>query len=184
VMRALYQRAFKAGRGFTAEEWWKTVSEFAGKGDFANFVAKNIDGREPFPWARVAPLAGLRFAVDSVHEPRIGVGTATMNGREVVTNVVAGSAAAEAGVQLGDQLISVGEITVDPGFGSAFRIRYRQRAGEKVPVVVRRNGQDLTVTMTVREVIRVEERLEYDRRAILKPARIRQGILRGTTDRR
>ena len=184
VMRALYQRTYKAGRGFTSEDWWKTVAEFAGQGDFAEFARKNIDGREPFPWARVAPLAGIRFVVDSVREPRIGVGTATMEGREVVTNLVPGSAAAEAGVQLGDQLVSVGEIKVDPAFGVAFRARYRQRTGEQIPVVLRRHDAEMTVTMVVRESIRVEERLEFDRRAILKPARIRQGILRGTTERR
>ncbi len=184
VLRALYQRTFKAGRGFTAEDWWNTVTEFAGKGAFQEFAAANIDGRAPFPWARVAPLAGIRFAVDSIREARIGVGTATMEGREVVTNVVAGSAAAVAGIELGDQLISVGEITVNPNFGAAFRARYRQRVGERIPVVVRRNDREVTVTMTVQESIRFDERLEYDRRAILKPARIRQGILRGTTERR
>jgi predicted metalloprotease with PDZ domain len=185
VLRALYQRTFKAGRGFSGEEWWKTVAEFAGQGDFAPFAKKYVDGREPFPWARVAPLAGIRFVADSVWEPRIGVGTATMEGNEVVTNVVPGSSAAEAGVQPGDHLISIGEIKkVDPGFGVAFRARYRQRGGEKVPLVVRRQGAELTLTMTIRETIRVDQRLEFDRSAILKPARIRNGILRGTTDRR
>jgi predicted metalloprotease with PDZ domain len=184
VMRALYQRTYQSGRGFTTEEWWKTVAEFAGSGDFADFSRHYVDGREPFPYARLAPLAGLRYLADSIHEPRLGVGTATMDGnREVVTNVLAGTAAALAGIQLGDQLLSIGDIKVDPNFGVAFRSRYRQRVGEKVPVLLRRDGKDLTLDLVVKESVRVEERLEFDRRAILKPARIRHAILTGTTER-
>jgi predicted metalloprotease with PDZ domain len=184
VMRALYQRTYRAGRGFSPDDWWKTISELAGRGAFDTFADRHIDGREPFPWAAVAPLAGLRFAVDSVREPRIGIGTATMDGREVVTNVVPGSPAAESGIRLGDQLVSLGDLPIDPSFGAAFRARYRGRVGTQVPVVVRRDGRDVSLSLTVREAVRVEERLEYDRRAILKPARIRQGILKGTTERR
>lgn len=183
VMRALYQRAYKTGRGFTTEEWWQVVAEFARQGDFSDFSRRYVDGREPFPYAKIAPLAGFRYVADSIHEPRIGVGTTTMDGaREVVTNVIAGSAAADAGVQLGDELISIGDIKANPTFGAAFRTQYRARIGEKIPVVLRRDGNPMTVTMAVRETVRVEERLEYDRRATLKATRIRQGILRGTTE--
>jgi predicted metalloprotease with PDZ domain len=184
LMRTMYQRTFKAGRGFTDADWWKAAEELSGRKDLADFATRYIYGREPFPYARVAPLAGIRYVADSIREPRIGVGTTgSETGVQIVTNVVPDSPAAQAGIQLGDELITVGEVKVDPNFGALYRARYRQREGEKIPVTLKRAGRDLTVTMTVRHAVRVDERLEFDRRAILKPARIRAGLLRGTTER-
>lgn len=183
VMRALYRSTAKTGgRGFTTEDWWRAVGAAAGRPDFTDFAARYIDGRDPFPWASVGPLAGIRIVVDSVLEPRIGVAThAGADGREVITQVAPGSAAAAAGLRDGDELVRVGDIAVDADFGALFRMRYRRRIGEAIPVVVRREGRDLTVSLVVRGEQRIERQLEYDRRASLKAARIRSGILRGTT---
>ncbi len=183
VLRTLYQSTYKAGRGFTTEEWWATVTRLAGRDIFADFAARYIDGREAFPWSRVAPLAGFRAIADTIREPRLGVGTTSVDHKEVVSTVTPGSSAADAGVLPGDQLVSLGDIKVDPGFGSAFRMRYRDRVGEKVPIALVRNGQPLTVTLTVRIEERIEQRLEYDRRPSLKATRIRTGILHGTVER-
>ncbi len=184
VMRSLYRSTGKAGgRGFTTDDWWREVSVAAGRKDFADFAARYIDGRDPLPWESVGPLAGIRMVVDSILEPRIGVATYSgPDGREVVTQVTPGSAAAAAGIRNGDELIRVGTIAVDADFGALFRMRYRQRIGEAIPVVVRRDGRDVTVSLTVRGEPRAERRLEYDRRASLKAMRIRRGILQGTTE--
>lgn len=183
VMKALYQTAFRAGRGFTTDEWWATVSRIAGRGDFADFARRYIDGREPFPWTTVAPLAGFRAIADSVSEPRLGIGTAEAEGRHLVTAVTPGGAAAEAGILPGDDLLQLGDLPVTADFGPAFRARYQGRSGEKIPVKVRRDGQELTLTLTIRAEVKVDRRLEYDRRAGFKAARIRHGILTGTVDR-
>ena len=183
VFRSLYQSAYKAGRGFTTEQWWATVTKVAGRDIFADFANRYIDGREPFPWARVAPLAGFRAAADTIRDPRLGVGTSSADQKEIVSTVTPGSAAALAGILAGDQLISLGDLKVDPNFGPAYRARFRTRVGEKIPVVVMRNGQPLTLTLTVRVEEQIDQRLEYDRRPSLKAARIRNGILRGTVER-
>ena len=181
--RTLYQTAYKAGRGFTTEQWWATVTKVAGRDIFADFANRYIDGREPFPWARVAPLAGFRAVADTIRDPRLGVGTSSADQKEIVSTVTPGSAAALAGILPGDQLISLGDLKVDPSFGPAYRARFRTRVGEKIPVVVMRNGQPLTLTLTVRVEEQIDQRLEYDRRPSLKAARIRNGILRGTVER-
>jgi predicted metalloprotease with PDZ domain len=183
VMRRLYQSADKQQRGFTTEDWWRAVEEAAGGRPFAEFASRYIDGREPFPWASVAPLAGLRYVADTVSEPRIGVATVDQDGGQTVTAVVPGSAAAEAGVAPGDRLVRVGSIEVDASFGLAFRSAYRTRIGETVPMVVRRDGRDVTLQLPVRGGIRIEEHLEFDRRAPLKAVRIRHGILTGGGER-
>lgn len=180
VMRTLYQTTFKAGRGFTTDEWWATVTRLAGRDIFRDVAARYIDGREPFPWARIAPLAGFRAVADTIREPRLGVGTTTVDQKEMVSTVTPGSAAALAGILPGDQLVSLGDLKVDPGFGPAFRVRYRDRSGEKIPVALVRNGQPMTLTLVVRLEDRIEQRLEFDPRPSLKAARIRAGILHGS----
>ncbi len=183
VMRTLYRTTVPAGRGFTTDEWWSTVNALAGRDLATTFALRYIDGREPFPWSRVAPLAGLRYVVDSVLEPRLGVGTTTVDGREMVTNITPGAAAALAGVLPGDELVSIGDLKVDPNFGPAFRSRYRARIGATVPLTVRREGAEISLSLVVRAEVRVDGRLEFDRRPSLKAARIRHAILSGTTDR-
>lgn len=183
VMRTLYRSTVPAGRGFTTDEWWSTVNTLAGRDLASTFAPRYIDGREPFPWSRVAPLAGMRYVVDSVSEPRLGVGTTTVDGREIVTNVTPGGAAALAGVLPGDELVSIGDLKVDPNFGPAFRARYRARIGAAVPLTVRRADAEISLTLVVRAEVQVRGRLEFDRRPSLKAARIRHAILSGTTER-
>jgi predicted metalloprotease with PDZ domain len=183
VMRTLYERTWKAGggRGFTGEDFWNTVREAAGGKDFADFHRRYIDGREPFPWAEALPLAGLRIAADTVREPRIGVSTATDSTGTLVLEVVPGSAAAEAGVQMGDVLVRVGEIPVtDDDFGLRFRARYARAAeGSPLEIVVRREGRETRLAGRLRFGQQVVRRFEADPRAGLKAARIRNGLFTG-----
>ncbi len=183
VMRTLYRATVPAGRGFTTDEWWAAVNALAGRDLASAFAPRYIDGRESFPWARVAPLAGIRYIADSVSEPRLGVGTTTVEGREIVTNVTPGGPAALAGVLPGDELIRIGDLKFDPNFGPAFRARYRARSGSTVPLIVRRADAEISLTLVIRAELRVDGRLEFDRRPSLKAARIRHAILSGTTDR-
>ena len=185
VMRELYGSTYKKGTGFTTAEWWAAVSAAAGGRSFADFASKYVDGREPFPWSAVAPLAGFRFRADTVRVARLGVNSLTDSGRVVVTGVVAGSAAEDAGIEAGDQLLKVGDLTVTSDeFGAAFRTRYGEAEGTRLPVVVRRNGVERTLELTVRREREIDARLEYDPAAGAKAVRVRSGILKGVTDSR
>jgi predicted metalloprotease with PDZ domain len=181
VMRALYQSTYKAGRGFTAQDWWGAVSRAAGR-SFDEFNAKYVDGREAYPWAATLPLAGLRMQVDSIREPWIGIGTSADTAGIYVTQVDAGSAADSAGLQVGDYILRIGDIAVDdPEFGARFRARYASAADEVIPVMVRREGEPRTVSLRISHRIRTVERVVFDRSASPRAARIRAGLLRGTT---
>ena len=183
VMRDVYQKTYKAGRGFTAADWWGAVSRAAGGKTFPDMNAKYIDGRDPFPWAAVLPLAGLRLRVDSIREPRIGIFTTfdSATGGVRVTEVEEGSAAAEAGVKPDDLLISVGDIAVNEGFGARFRTRYGKGEGQVIPVKVKRGAETLTLNMKLLVSIRTEQQVAFDANAAPKAMRIRRGILTGRT---
>jgi len=183
VMRELYTADYKQGRGFTAAEWWGAVSRAAGGRGFADFAARYVDGRDPFPYARVLPLAGLRLQVDSARVPRLGVNTEGDSTGVRVTGLVAGGVAARAGIQVGDQIVRIGEVVVNtPDFGPAYRERYGNVAeGTPIAIVVRRGGSEVTLDGSVHFVEVTNTRIAPDPNAGARAVRIRTGILRGTT---
>jgi predicted metalloprotease with PDZ domain len=183
VMRELYTTDYKADRGFTSDEWWAAVSRAANGKSFADFYARYIDGREPFPYDAVLPLAGLRLARDTINEPRVGIGTIQDSAGVHVTQVIPESSAEAAGVKIGDDLLAVGGIrAADPTWAEQFRAKYsRAPQGSPLPILVRRNGSELTLTARLNFVPRVESHLAEDPRASSKAKRVRDGILKGTT---
>lgn len=183
VMRELYDADYLHGRGFTADDWWGAVSRAAGGRGFADFAARYVDGREPFPYARILPLAGLRLVTDTVRSPRIGVQTGADSSGTHVVSVVPGGVAERAGVQAGDYLVSIGDIQVGTlDFGPVFRQRYANAAeGASFPIVVRRNGQALTLQGSVHFVTTTAARIAPDPNASPKAVRIRDGIVHGVT---
>ncbi|HEX8849215.1 MAG TPA: PDZ domain-containing protein [Gemmatimonadaceae bacterium] len=185
VMRELYTTTWKKGRGFTGTDFWGAVSRAAGGRSFTDFDAKYVDGREPYPWATVLPLAGLRFLTDTIREPRLGIFTQVDSGGVRVSGVAEGSAAAAAGIRTGDILLSVGNIRIsDANFGEQFRTKYGSAAeGAALPIQLRRGTQTMTVNGTIRFATRTESHIEIDPAASGKAARIRAGIFHGTVDR-
>jgi predicted metalloprotease with PDZ domain len=183
VMRTLYNAAYKNGRGFTSDEWWSTVTKAARGKSFTDFYARYIDGREPFPYDKVLPLAGLRLMRDTTHVPQLGIASLQDSTGLHVTEVAPGSAAAAAGVQQGDQLMSVGGFSADdPAWTQKFRSRYaRQPEGTEVPVIIRRAGAAQTLTAHLRFVTSVGLRVVEDPRPSARERRIREGLLRGVT---
>ena len=183
AMREVYRASFKQGRGFTAADWWGTVTRAAGGRRFTEFNAKYVDGREPLPWSQVLPLAGLRFRTDTIREPRLGASyTLDTTGAIVVDEVAPGSPADSAGVKSGDVMISIGDVHVDsPDFGRKFRERFGKSEGDSLPIRVRRGADTVMLHGKVRLGIRTEMHLVADSAASPKSARIRAGLFRGTT---
>lgn len=184
VMRELYRETYQQGRGFTDADFWRVASRVAGGRSFDEVRTKYVDGREPYPWSTVLPLAGLRYVADTIREPRLGVFTAVEGDGVRVSSVVPGSSAALGGVQPGDVLIEVGEIPVsDAEFGARFRARYARSDAATLPIRVRRGTETLTLTAPLQFATRTVTRLEVMPQPSAQAARIRAGLFRGTVDR-
>jgi predicted metalloprotease with PDZ domain len=181
VMRELYRTVYQAGKGFTGRDWWGAVRRAAGGRDFTTFKDRYVDGREPFPWDSVLPLAGLRLRLDSTRVARLGIESRDDSTGAHVTNVLPGGVADQAGVQVGDQLLALGDVTIT-GFNSfeQFRGRYANQDGADLPIHVRRGGQDLTLPGKVRLVLITTPRIVLDPGASAKAQRIRHGLFAGT----
>ncbi len=184
VMRELYRTTYKQGRGFTGPEWWGAVSRAAGGRSFTEFAAKYVDGRDPYPWDQVLPLAGMRWVSDTIRQPRLGIATGQdSTGAITIEQVQSGGVAEEAGVRRGDVLLGLGDLAVnDPLFGQAFRAKFGKNDGDPLPIQVRRGNDTLTLNGKVALVTRVESRIAADSTAPAKAVRIREGILTGKTE--
>jgi predicted metalloprotease with PDZ domain len=178
VMRELYTSTYKQGKGFTPEDWWSAVTRAAGGQSFADFYAKYIDGREPYPWNDLLPKAGIKPIWERA--PRMGVYSQQSPSGVVVTSIEPGGSAELAGVKVGDILVSVGPIPVeDQNFGARFRLQYGSvPEGSPLPIVVMRGGQRVTLEGKVM-FANTGMRLETDAAATPKAKRILQGILTG-----
>ncbi|HTT68799.1 MAG TPA: hypothetical protein VMF70_12300 [Gemmatimonadales bacterium] len=184
VMRGLYRDAYLKGRGFTNAEFWSAVGRAAGGRSFADFYRRYVDGRDSLPYDSVLSLAGIHFAARSYRAPRIGISTAGDSGGLRVTAVVPGSAYAAGGGQVGDTIVTVGGVDVrkDPSF-EEFRRQWTDSDKPTVPVVIRRGGRETALDVPVRLETWTNSAMTYDAGASAKAARIRSGILRGTTER-
>jgi predicted metalloprotease with PDZ domain len=182
VMRSVYQETYKRGRGFTHEDWWGAVSRAANGRSFADFERDYIDGRAAYPWDRVLPLAGMRATV--VMSPRLGITTTQDDRGILITAVDSGSAAALAGVRQGDYLLAINDLAVsDQGFGPRFREMFATaRDGQPLRIAVLRGAQTLALAGAVR-MVPSGVAVSADPAASPKARRIRNGILRGVTDR-
>jgi predicted metalloprotease with PDZ domain len=178
VLRALYARAYKAGRGFTPAEWWDEVSRASGGVSFAEFNARYVDGRDAYPWTAWLAKAGWRYVRDTLREPRLGVSLSPDTAGQVVTMVTERGAAALAGVRVGDILLRVDGISA-AGFDFFDAWRSRARAGAPLSIEVRRDGLPLTLRGTVQVATLITAQLEEDPDAPPKARRIRAGILTG-----
>ena len=71
----------------------------------------------------------------------------------------------------------------DPSVFEQFRAKYAGREGEDLTFKVRREGQDIMLKGKVRLATVTQQRLEFDPAAGERAARVRHGIINGTTAR-
>ncbi|MEQ1855253.1 MAG: PDZ domain-containing protein [Longimicrobiales bacterium] len=182
VMKTVYEGSYGRDRGFTEEQWWDAVQSAAGGRSFQDFHDDFIDGRVPFPWETILPLAGLQLRVDVTRVPRIGISTQGSAEGVRVAAVGPGSAAQAAGIVVGDLIVSVAGVDVgNADFGAVFRANFANGAvGTRYEIVVERAGQRLTLSPELRfDDVRAVA-IEEDAGASPKAVRIRNGLLTGS----
>src|SRR6267143_190138 len=177
VMRALYSRYYRQNKGFSTADLLNELRA-AGMPDVDTFYRRYVDGRDSLPYETVFARAGIVFNRQVVTLPFVGVSSGTTpSGELMVQSVTPGSSAATAGVEPGDVLKSIGDIAVraDGDWGTAFRTRYRGKAGQPLTITVQRAGRTITLNTTVHERSNARVTLERAPNPTPKQAKIWQG---------
>jgi predicted metalloprotease with PDZ domain len=184
VMQSLYAGDYKNGKGFGSDDWWGAVSRAAKGANMREFIAKYVDGREPYPWSAWLAKAGWRIRSDTLHQPRMGVSFQRDSAGLLVVLVDPASMAATAGVRPGDVVTSVDGVPVSNPAWEEWRTKYAQREGAPLEIVFVRDGRAITINPPVKFATLVDRRLEPDPAATPRARTIRDGILKGTTTKR
>jgi predicted metalloprotease with PDZ domain len=181
VMRSLYTSDYKAGKGFTPDEWWGAVSRAAKGASMKEFNEKYVDGRDVYPWAQWLPKAGWRMRTDTLHQPRMGVSFQKDTVGLLVVLVDPSSMAATAGIRPGDVVTSIDGVPVSNPAWEAWRTKYAQREGAPMEIIYIRDGRPVKINPPVKFATMIDRKLEVDPAATEKAKRIRDGILKGAT---
>jgi predicted metalloprotease with PDZ domain len=180
VMRALYTQYYRQAKGFSTADLLGELRK-AGMPNVDAFYQRYINRRDSLPYEAVFAKVGINVTRATTSVPFLGVGSGPgTNGMEV-QSVTPGSAADAAGLQVGDVLVSVGDVTIAPDqdWAATFRSRYRGRAGQPLAIVVRRGAQQLTLNTAVRERTSTRYTLSRAANLTLRQSRLWQGIATG-----
>ncbi|HUQ83856.1 MAG TPA: trypsin-like peptidase domain-containing protein [Gemmatimonadaceae bacterium] len=92
------------------------------------------------------PWIGVKVVQPNTNNPR-----EALNAGVIVSAIVPGSPAARAGIQPGDQLVSAGPRRLKNAFDWEAE-RLDLRVGDRVPMVIRRNGRDQTLSVEIMDL--------------------------------
>ena len=108
VMRQMWQQFGQDEIGFTPSEL-RGVIESVADLDLDNFFQRYIDGTDELPFNDYLEPFGLQLTAAEAEEPvpHLGVNMKTDNGKEIIQFVEAGSPAALAGIDSGDELLAI-----------------------------------------------------------------------------
>ncbi len=177
VMRAAFER-FSGDRGYAADELRGLVSEVAGE-DLSGWLASALDGTGELDHEPLLGWFGLRFApAKPEEEPAawLGAKTAVREGRLVVTEVRRGTPAFEAGLNVDDEILAIGDYRVAPT-GLDDRLA-RYRPGDELSLLAARRERVLRLTVTAGQKPAESWKLEVDPEAPAKTIDRRAAWLR------
>lgn len=147
VMRAAYAR-YSGAKGYTTEEFRKVASEVAGV-DLTAWFAEVADGTSEVNYSDALQWLGLRFkpAPDKAAAAWLGVRTRVDGGRLLVSELRRGTPAAQAGLDVDDEIIAIDEFRVRADQLQNRLERYRP--GQQVSLLVARREELRRIPVTL-----------------------------------
>ncbi len=169
VMRLAYDR-YSGPVGYTPQQFRATASEAAGT-DLSPWFAKALESTEELDYTEALAWYGLRFKAaddekDKAKKPPkawLGLTTRPDNGRLGVTVVKRGTPGYDAGFNVGDEIVAIGEERILPEVWSRRMEQYRPN--ERVSILIARRGRLLRLEATFAAEPASHYRLEIDPKA-------------------
>lgn len=186
VMRRMYEdfylkssnsSYYLRGRGFRNEDFEKMVSHVADS-DMSDFFRRYVRGVETPPYEEAFAQVGLKF----IREPRgpVTVGIAPDESEKTsfkIASVRPNSPAAAAGFEEGDLITSFGGVRLTAA--NFLKTVSRYKPGDRVPVVLQRDGKVIRLTITLGEPLLFNYRIEENPSASAEAKAIRAAWLNG-----
>jgi len=145
VMKGLYQEYYKKqGRGFTDEEFQKTVESVAGK-PMGDFFQKYIFGTGTIPYNTFFETVGLQLKDKNIDKIEPFLGTEFKGGGLKITSVMRDSPAYNDGLNVGDEILEIDGSKPD----DIVKIISSKKIGDIIKVKVRRDGLEKMYNVTL-----------------------------------
>ncbi len=186
VMRRMYEEFYLKspnasyylrGRGYTSEDLQRVASEVSGS-DLDGFFRRYVHGVEVLPYDEALAPVGMHLVREQAREPfAAGIRVNWENGTLTIGSVRSDSPAEDAGLQEGDEIVSLGRKNVSRENWLVALARYKQ--GDRIPVTVKRDRRTIQTTMVLREPERFEYKIEERKDATARQKALRQAWLKG-----
>ncbi|HEX9628486.1 MAG TPA: PDZ domain-containing protein, partial [Pyrinomonadaceae bacterium] len=168
VMRRMYDEFYLKspnatyylrGRGYTNEDFQRVASETSGF-DLTDFFQRYVRGVEVLPYDEALSYVGMHLVREQAREPfNAGIGVDWEKpGTLTIGSVRNDSPAEDAGLQEGDEIVSLGRKNASRENWLVALARYKQ--GDRVPVTVKRDRRTIQAAIVLREPERFEYKME------------------------
>ena len=179
VMRAMYEEFYLKspnssyylrGRGYQTEDLERVASRRSGV-DFADFFKRYIRDVEVLPYEEAFAYVGLRLVKTQAKEP-FNAGLSIQG--TVIENVRNNSPAEDAGLQAGDQILSLAGKDVTKDW---LKTLARFKTDDSVPITVKRDRQTIKTNIVLGQPERFDYRIEEKTDATAEQKALRAGWL-------
>jgi predicted metalloprotease with PDZ domain len=186
VMRRMYEEFYLKspnatyylrGRGYTVEDFQRVAAEVSGL-DLNDFFRRYVYGVEVLPYDEALAQVGMHLVREQAREPfDAGIRVSWENDMLTIGSVRNDSPGEDAGLQEGDQIVSLGRKNVSRENWLVALARYKQ--GDRIPVTVKRDRRTIQTAIVLREPERFEYKIEERKDATPKQKAARQAWLKG-----
>jgi predicted metalloprotease with PDZ domain len=181
VMRLMNDEFAKNGKTYRDSLDVRLTAEKIAGGSFEDFFRRYVRGTDPLPYQEIFSRAGLQLRQAVSSRTTLGFETERGTGRAmIVSSVDSNTAAWQAGLRPGDSIVlwNGGNPPRYPSFWAGHR-----KSGEILRLTILRDGKQIEIQFPLGEAQQAHWTITEDPRASEKARRIREGILRGETQK-
>lgn len=150
VMKAMYLQCKTAGKGYTDTEFKTCVEKISGI-SFTDFWTKYVTGTAPIAYEKYLGYAGIKVKDENADKkvPYLGIATRAAGDHVIITAVSRNSGAWVAGLNVGDEVISMDGAAVE-AVVETMPVLLNKKVGDVLDVKLKRDNLDQEVKVTLK----------------------------------
>lgn len=155
VMKAMYDEYYiKKSRGYTDAEFKAMAEKIAGK-SFDDIYSNYIHGTKTIDYNKYLNYAGFALIDEGVtaKDAYLGANSSLRDGKIIVTSVLRQSPAWIGGLNVNDEILAMDDQRInnvsDPRLSEVNKFINSKRIGDKIKVLINRDGELLTINITL-----------------------------------